>query len=136
MTTEFLKNKSKSERINILSANAQQRIPFDYLKPLTEDQLNEFKEAYFASMSALDSAKKKLDHAKEVFKIESAIPAADAKTAYDIIKEKAISIQEEVYLIPNYETLMIDYVNDQGEVVFNRRMLPGEKQIMMKVSNE
>ncbi len=135
-TTDFIKNKSRAERINLLQANAQKRIEYSYFKTFTEDELNEQKEIYFQSMAEIDIEQKKLDEAKAAFKLATERPSMIAKEAYKIIKAKGAEVLEDVYLIPNYETSMIDFINENAEVVFSRRMLPEERQIMMKVSNE
>ncbi len=136
MSTEFIKHKPRAERINILHANAQKRIDYSYFKPLTEDELNEQKEIYFHEMGLIDLEQQKLDEAKAEFKFATDIPSKTAKDAYAVIKAKGIAVIEEVYLIPNYDTSMMDYINEAGEVVFSRRMLQEERQMMLKVSSE
>lgn len=136
MSIEFLQQRSRSERLNLLHANAQKRIDYTYFKHLSEDELNEQKELYFDKMAQVDVAAKALDVAKAEYKLATELPSKEAREAYKVIKAKGKEVTEEVYLIPNYDSNMIDYINENGECVYSRRMLPEERQIMMKVSNE
>lgn len=136
MSTEFLRQRSRAERLNLLHANAQKRINYTYFKQFNEDELNEQKEIYFDRMALIDAEAKKLDEAKAEYKLATELPQMQAKEAYRVIKAKGSEVTEEVYLIPNYDTNTIDYINEEGGCVHSRRMLPEERQIMMKVSND
>ncbi len=133
--SNYLKTKSSAERIDILSANAQKKESFSYFKQYSEEELLEEKENYFNHMSRMDSAKANLERAKAEFKELTAVPAQIAKESYTIISNKGKQITEDVYLIPNHDAATIDYVNEDGETVFTRRMLAGERQLMLKVSS-
>lgn len=131
-----LRNLSKSDRMDMLVANATKREQFSYFKQLTEDELAEKKEIYFREMAKIDAAKQELEKAKAEFKEATAIPNQIITENYAVIKNKGTTVTEDVYLITNHETGTVDYVNEDGETVFSRRILPAERQIMMKVSND
>lgn len=136
MSIDFLKHKTRTERVNLLHANAQKRIDYSYFKPLTEDELNDQKDIFIERMTQVDAAAKALDEAKAEYKLATEIPSKEAKLAFQIIKAKGKEVTEGVYLIPNYESNTIDYINEEGECVYTRRMLAEERQTMMKISNE
>ncbi len=136
MRERMFENRTPRERSEILSANAQKREEFSYFKTLTEDELNEVREAYFKSRAEIDAAQADLDRAKAEFKEATAIPKADAKESYETIKMKGVQVTEEVYLVPNHDSSTMDYVTEDGVVVYSRKLQASEKQYMLKVSNE
>ena len=72
-----------------------------------------------------------LDEAKESLNLK---PKSQKKW-HGTIRAKGMQVSEDVYLIPNYESGIMDYVNEDGETVFSRRLLPTERQIIMKAVN-
>lgn len=134
-TTDFFKNKDRADRIELLSANATKKETFNYFKPLTEDQLEPFHEVYFSAKHKIEAATEVLEEAKKQFKSVTEEPKEEMAEAYGTIRAKGMQVSEDVYLIPNYEAGIMDYVNEDGDTVFSRRLLPTERQIIMKAVN-
>lgn len=131
-----LKNKSKTDRIEVLSANAVRREQFAYFKQMGEDDLKLFEQRYFSLHAEIDTHEEQLQLAKEEFKQAVAPLKTELQECYAVVKSKGEQITEEVYLIPNHEAGIMEYLNSDGEVVFSRRLLPNENQTMMRVVNE
>lgn len=130
------KTKSKSDRIELLSANANKREQFTYFKKMGEDELKQFEQRYFSLHAEIDIHEEQLLLAKEEFKLAVQSLKSELQECYEVVKSKGEQITEEVYLIANHETSIMEYLNSEGEVVFSRRLLPTENQTMMKVVNE
>ena len=125
----------RAARLEILSENAQKKERYTYFKQLSEDELNEEKEKYFKHKAELDAIEAEFEKAKAKYKEEKAMPESIVSQSYQVIKNKGLNVTEMVYLIPDYSNGTMDYVNEGGESVFNRRMFANERQIMMRASN-
>ena len=132
---KHLKNQSKAERIETLSANASKLEQFSYFKKMGEDELKTYEQKYFSLHAEIDIHSDQLALAKEEFKNAVTPLKSELQECYSVVKAKGEQITEEVYLIPNHEAGVMEYINSEGEVVFSRRLMPAENQIMMKVVN-
>lgn len=120
--------KTPEERLKALKANADKMEELTYTKPLTQEELDEYRENYSdksIEFSKLDDEKKVTvssinDQVKPVKK--------DLDLLLRIIKTKAIEITDETYLFADHETGMMEYFDGNGEMVYARRLRPEEKQ--------
>lgn len=124
----------KTSTQELLESNAVAMQEFSYFKQISEEELNDHKENYFANMATIDTARNALGKAKEIFKEAVKIPSSDASKDYEVIKDKGIHVTEQVYLIPNYDTMMMDYTNVEGTVVFSRKLQANERQMFIKTA--
>lgn len=127
-----------AKRIELLSDNADGVESFSYSKPFTEEELIEKR----AALSELVIEIKDINDAKKESNrgyAESLKPLAETlETLAHDVKYKTKQVTEDVYLIANREDGIMEYVNDDAEIVHSRRLSEKEKQltIFSKASNE
>jgi hypothetical protein len=114
MEKKFLSTASGKELVEALEANADKIENFSYTKPFTPDQIVVFKDdlSTAAVKDEFKSRMKPLNSAKK-----------DLLTA---IKNKAEFITERCFII--VEKKEVGYYNAEGDLVYQRPLLPGEKQ--------
>ena len=130
------KNVPKDELPDLLAANAVKREDFDYFHSLTDEELARHKQEYFDAMSDIDREQEVLDAAKEKFKLDTAGPKVLAQNSYRVVKAKGIQVKEEVFLIPDFDNQVMEYINSEGEIVFSRKLYANERQYKIRAVNE
>lgn len=110
---------------------------YQYTKNYTPEELLDMKEELSVvtiNLSELSEEKKQV-----VAEIKEKMKPIQAKQDELLtgIKYKSRLVKERVYLIPDFERRMMDYVNEEGEVVSSRRLTKDENQFRLPLaSNE
>ena len=135
MGIEKLKNLSSEDRKCVLESEALAIEEGKYTKPLTEDEILYYKDqlAEKSIMQAMliDEFKSIKDAYKERLKPVQ----ADIRTALSAVKFSAIECEGKLYKLADFETQMIHKVDELGNVVTSRKMLPEERQFRLQALN-
>ena len=133
-----MSNQYSGISIGTLSANATAvEENFQYTKQFTPDEIVEMKDelsTVIINLSEMEEEKKQIvDELKEKMKPQK----AKQTELLTNIKYKSRLVSEKVYLIPDFDRRMMDYVNGEGEVVSSRRLTKEENQFRLPLaSNE
>jgi hypothetical protein len=126
MEKQLLQNLSEKERLETLENSADRVEEFSYTKPFTQDQIRVFKDELSTTMIELRSIEDEFKEVKDSFKAKMKPMKDDTKALLTNIKNKAEFVTEKCFI-------MIDgneagYYNAEGVLVYQRPILPGEKQ--------
>lgn len=132
MDFKALRNMSPEERRDTLEGTAEPgREKRTFMKELTPDQMSIAKDqlAQNAMMMASIQAEKK--DAIAEFKARLS-PVESAYTeAREQIKAQAIEVNEDCYVVRDYDSRQVHYVTGEGVPVHSRAMLPEERQFTL-----
>lgn len=93
-----------------------------------QDQMNGLR-AKLADLSVQAAAlKEEKDEFNAEWKERNDPVKNDLKETIELVRNKYEEVEIEAHLIPNDETQMMDYVSDEGEVVYTRPMYPEERK--------
>jgi len=122
----LLQNLGAKERLETLENSADKIEDFSYTKPFTPDQIRVFKDDLSTSMIDLNSLEDELQGIKDQYKAKMKPLKQETRTLLTNIKNKSEFVNEKCFI-------MIDgndagYYNADGELIYQRPLLPGEKQ--------
>lgn len=132
MNIEHLKNLTSEDRKSLLESEAIAIEEGKYEKPLTADELAYFKDELAQNSInqavILDELKEIKDSYKErlkpiVEKISEAITA---------VKYKSVTKEGRLYKLADFDDQMIHKVDELGNVIHSRKMLPEERQFRIQ----
>jgi hypothetical protein len=136
MDIDRLKSLSTEDRKAVLESEAIAVEEGKYTKPLTESEILYFKdqlaEQSINQAIILDEFKK----VKESYKDRLEPIAKDISSAIQAIKFKAVEQCGRLYKMADYESKMIHKVDELGNVIHSRQMLPEERQYRMQALNQ
>lgn len=126
MEKQLLQNLSEKERLETLENSADKVENFSYTKAFTKEQILVFKDDLSTSMIELNSIEDEFKAVKDEFKGKMKPLKEQNRTLLTNIKNKAEFVSEKCFI-------MIDgneagYYNADGVLVYQRPILPGEKQ--------
>lgn len=128
MDIERLKNLSVEDRKAVLDSEAFKTEEGKYEKPLTQDELTFFKDQVSELCINENQINDELKDIKKTFKSRLE-PIVQAKRNYlRNIKYKSQEKEGRLYLIQDFETEMIHKVDQEGNIIHSRKMLPEERQ--------
>ena len=126
MEKKLLANVDPKDRIATLEDSADKVENFSYTKPFTPEQIIVFKDELSTAMIELRGIEDEFKGVKESFKARMK-PLKDAtKALLTDIKNKAEFITEKCFVF--IEGNEVGYYNSEGDLVYQRPLLPGEKQ--------
>ena len=99
-----------------------------YTKQLTETELVDFREGYVNNNLEMAEHNEELQAAKEAYKAATKPLKADSKVMLKVLKSRHIEVTGTVYGMANFDTGMMEFINEQGDVVETRRLKAEEKQ--------
>jgi len=133
------------ERLKTLPA-ADRKMVFDsealaiedgtYTKPLTEDELADFKDQLAERSIQQAIILDELKNIKDEFKERLKPVARDISNALQAIKFKAVECSGKVYRMADYDDQMIYNVDEDGNIISSRRMRPEERQFRIQALKE
>jgi hypothetical protein len=126
MEKKFLSTASGKELVEALEANADKIENFSYTKPFTPDQIVVFKDDLSTKMIELSAIEDEFAAVKDEFKSRMKPLNSAKKDLLTAIKNKAEFITERCFII--VEKKEVGYYNAEGDLVYQRPLLPGEKQ--------
>jgi hypothetical protein len=139
MEKKLLSDRSSKDRIETLEASADKIENFSYTKPFTPDQIVVFKDQLSTKMIELSAIEDEFKVVKDQYKGRMKPLQTDTKDLLTSIKNKAEFITERCFIL--IEGSYVGYYNAEGDLVYERPILPGEKQktifsIERKVANQ
>jgi lipopolysaccharide export LptBFGC system permease protein LptF len=134
MNQEALTQLSASELRQRLEANAEKSESLTFNKPLTEEEVE--KEIKDFSQLAIEIQQKedKLDEIKDEFKTILKPLKTSFSEKLKTIRSKSKTVTETVYLIPDFETGLMETYSQDGVMIQSRRLTPEERQLSIHKS--
>jgi len=134
MEQQFLQGVSKQERLQALKDSAERTELMNYPKALSEVDLD-----YLKNELVNDSVKlAKLEEARKEFLTGHKAKVKPLKQNVGLslvrIRSKVEEVEEEVFLLADQEEGMMGYYNADGNLVYQRVLLPDERQIRIVTS--
>lgn len=116
---------------NQLEANADKIEDFSYFKEYESSELEKKREDKIRNDLKLRLVKLEIKEFKDVNQ-------KPLEKANDIllneIESRGRTITEKCYLIANRESEMMEYFNNEGEMIHSRKLLPEERQLNIQIS--
>lgn len=122
----LLQNLSAKERLETLENSADKIEEFSYTKPFTPDQIAVFKDDLSTGMIELNQLEDELQGIKEQYKARMKPMKQQTRTLLTNIKNKSEFVSEKCFVM--IEDNEAGYYNADGVLVYQRPVLPGEKQ--------
>ena len=128
MTRFFMPELSKNERLSILQNNADKIEQTTYLKPLTEEELNERREMLTDNCIKLGDLEEEKAEMVADFKAKIDPLKAVNKDLLWELRVKQAKVDGTLYHMANHDESMMETYDQNGELVATRRLRPDEKQ--------
>lgn len=122
----LLQNLSEKERLETFESSADKIEEFSYTKPFTQDQISVFKDDLSTSMIELNALEDELSGVKDQYKAKMKPLKEQTRTLLTNIKNKSEFVNEKCFIM--IEGNEAGYYNAEGVLVYQRPVLPGEKQ--------
>ena len=122
----LLKNESPVERIKTLENSADKVEDFSYTKPFTPEEIRTFKDELSTAMIEMNEKEESFKAIRDAHKAEVKPLKTQTKLLLTNIKNKASFVKEKCFIF--IEGSEVGYYNAEGELVYTRPLLPGEKQ--------
>lgn len=126
MEKKLLAGATPKDRIETLENSADKVENFSYTKPFTPEQITVFKDELSTKMIELSAIEDDFKDIKEQFKAKMKPLKDETKDLITSIKNKAEFITEKCFMF--IEGNEVGYYNSEGDLVYSRPLLPGEKQ--------
>lgn len=131
MEKSILQTVSKAERRQILRDTADKKELFTYPKALDEKEVTHLKDQF--TINAITLAKH--DEARQEFLTDWKSKVKPLKLEMQdqmrVIRTKVEEITEDVYLISDQQDGVMGYYNEDGDLVYERPLMPDEQQISL-----
>lgn len=124
----FSGNESPEEIKRILLDNCSGRDTTTFHRRLTEDEIKERSELLVDNMLSVSKADQELADAKEEHKNTVKPLLAANKTLLHELKSKHAEVEGTLYLLPNFESGMMEFVDENGDIIHTRKLKPDERQ--------
>lgn len=134
MNIERLKTLSQADRKAVLETEATEIKEGKYTKPLTAEELAFYKDQLSERSIQQSEILDELSELKKSFKTRLEPIAADIKKALQAVKFKAIQAEGKLFHLPDYDEQMIHTVDELGNIINSRRMMPEERQF--RITNQ
>ena len=132
MDIERLKSLSNEDRKLVLQSEALAIVEGKFVKPLGPEELAYYKDQ-LAEKSILQATI--LDELKDVkadFKARLDPVATDISKALSAVKFKQIECDGTLYKMADFDNKLIHQVDDLGNIISSRQMLPEERQFRIQ----
>lgn len=129
MDAKILQDLPPGERARVIRDSAEKTEAFTYLKPLSSDELAK-KQADLSERS-VEMARLNDEKAEflEGWRARSKPVKAELGLLVRDVRNRAVEVSETAYLMPDHETRTMGYYNENGHLVYQRPMMPGENQL-------
>lgn len=124
----FNGQETPEEIVRILLDNCEGVEQMQYTKKLTEPELAQERENYVDNNIEIGQHNDELQAAKDLHKERVKPLKAENKAALKTLKSKHSEVTGRVFRVPNFDTKMMEFVNEEGTVVHERRLKPDENQ--------
>jgi hypothetical protein len=132
MDIEKLKTMSAEDRKLVLESEAIAVEEGKYEKPLAPEELSFFKDEVAENSIKQAVILDELSDIKKKFKADLEPIAINIKTALRNIKHKSMEKDGRLYKIADFDDQMIHKVDEFGNVISSRKMLPEERQFRIQ----
>lgn len=95
---------------------------------LTEDGRNEYNEEIAKTMIEVSDKREKLKEVSREAKAEIKRLEANVAQHLKVVRQGYVDENVEVHNVPDYDNGVIEFFNEDGELVGHRKMLPSERQ--------
>lgn len=120
------------DKVQALEAMAEGKEKMTYTKNLTHEEMDEYRERLSDTLVEIDKHEIDFEVVKQEHRGIIKPLKADVGALLDVIKRRAVDVTEECYLIPDYDSSMMEYYNSEGELIHSRRLKPEERQTTIK----
>ena len=131
MEQKILQNVSLKDRLETLESSADKVEMFSYTRPFTPEEIREFKDQYSTQMIELSQEEEEFKTVKEAFKLKVKPMKEVSKALLTNIKLKAEFLKERCFVM--IEGNEVGYYNGNGELVYQRPLLPGEQKSVFSI---
>lgn len=128
MQKQILQGESPEERIRSLKENADKIEMFSYPRELSIGEIQEFQSSLSQDLIAVDREDQKLKVAKENHKAATKPVKQEIASKLQMIRTQVEEVKEDVYLLKDVEENKMGYYSKEGNLVFERSLLPDEMQ--------
>jgi hypothetical protein len=132
MDIDRLRTMSAEDRKLVLEAEAIAVEEGKYEKPLSPEELAYFKDEVADKSIAQAMILDELSDVKKTFKAKLEPIAISIKTALRNIKHKSMEQEGRLYKVADFDDQMIHKVDELGNVISSRKMLPEERQFRIQ----
>ena len=131
MDQKILQSHSLKDRLETLESSADKVEMFSYTRPFTPEEIREFKDQYSTQMIELSQEEEEFKAVKEAFKAKVKPMKEISKALLTNIKLKAEFLKERCFVM--IEGNEVGYYNANGELVYQRPILPGEQKTVFSI---
>lgn len=128
MDINRLKSLSAHERSLVIQSEAAGTEEQTYMKPLTDDELTQFREELAAAAIAKAMLDEELKSIKDEYKAKIEPHASKITESIEILKNRVQKITGKLHKFVDFESKTVYFVNDEGDVINARMMKPEERQ--------
>lgn len=122
---------SPQERRTVLNDSCHSVEEFSYLKEFSPEEIVVKKDEAITRTDELLKLNKKIADANSVFNAQiKEVKTMQARLIGEV-KTGREEVTEDVYLMADQENSVMQYVNDNGTIVYERPLLPNEKQLSL-----
>lgn len=122
------------KRIEILRTNSERSEEFRYPRQLSGDQMAQTKEEMIQArlhMAMLEDEKQKWNKGWK----ERIQPHREKYSeALALVRSGVEEVIETVYLMADHDAGIMEYFNEEGELVFQRALFPAERQTRLQIA--
>lgn len=131
MEQKILQSASLKDRLETLESSADKIEMFSYTRPFSQEEIREFKDQYSTQMIELSQEEEEFKAVKEAFKAKVKPMKETSRALLTNIKLKAEFLKERCFVM--IEGNEVGYYNANGELVYQRPILPGEQKTVFSI---
>lgn len=132
MDIERLKSLSNEDRKLVLQAEALAIVEGKFVKPLGPEELAYYKDQLAEKSILQATILDELNDVKADFKARLDPVATDISKALSAVKFKQIECEGTLYKMADFDTKLIHQVDELGNIISSRQMLPEERQFRIQ----
>jgi CRISPR/Cas system-associated protein Cas5 (RAMP superfamily) len=129
-----IKNFSDEERQTLLVGESVKVEEQAYMKALSEEEL-QIRRERIVQVSLLKAVvEDEFQTVKDEFKMKLDPLKEEFSQLLDELRVKMVEVTGKVYTLPDHENQMMHFIDERGNVLSSRRMLPEERQYRIPMS--
>lgn len=131
-----IKNLPDDERLTLLVGENVKVEEQAYMKALTEEELHIRRERIVQVSLMKAVVEDELQQVKDEFKMKLDPLKSEFSQLLDELRVKMVEVTGKVYTLPDHENQMMHFIDERGNVLSSRRMLPEERQYRMPFTQQ
>lgn len=128
MSKTMFADVSPEDRLRLLIDNSDDREETNYMKDLTQEELDVKRETLTTNYIKLNDLDEELTKIKGEFKLQTEPLKQENKVLLGQVKTRKEEMKGLLFHFADHEEGMMNTYDDLGELVSSRRLLPKEKQ--------